>query len=376
MPSSKILKLKYHQVIRRVCVEEDQLNFQAVKQLAKKLFEENKLPDDFVFKYKDEDDDLITVSSQTEFEEAVRCLGSVLRLMVIAHPKSFGQRRCKLIPFRCPMWSPLVIDLHNKSLKALQEKNLEEAKKCLQEGLSLVPRNSTFHYNLACAYALEGNKESAIKSLQQAIDCGYSSWAHMKQDPDLESIRNEPQFTALIEKLQPKQLQVNKPNEQEILQEEENSEIKEEEMQSKDNDVESPQEEKEQQVLKDEGKPNIDKDLEEENQIEEREQQEEKDTEENIEQEDTHEEEEEEEEEKKEEQEHEEEKQKEQEQENDIELRNQSELEGSEVEITSLSFGEKLKKLEEMGFSEKRKNIQALLKHGGNLTNAIQELIQ
>ena len=57
---------------------------------------------------------------------------------------------------------------------------------------------STTYYNLACLDALEGNKEKAVTLLRQAVEAGFSSRAWIRQDRDLESLRELKSYTDLI----------------------------------------------------------------------------------------------------------------------------------------------------------------------------------
>lgn len=54
------------------------------------------------------------------------------------------------------------------------------------------------HYNLACSYALLGKKKEAIRSLERAIQRGYSDFAYLKRDGDLKSLHSDPKFKALM----------------------------------------------------------------------------------------------------------------------------------------------------------------------------------
>jgi serine/threonine protein kinase/cytochrome c-type biogenesis protein CcmH/NrfG len=54
-------------------------------------------------------------------------------------------------------------------------------------------------YNCACAYALMGKKTEAIAALKRAVDAGYAEWSTITQDPDLESLRDEPEFRRFLE---------------------------------------------------------------------------------------------------------------------------------------------------------------------------------
>lgn len=57
------------------------------------------------------------------------------------------------------------------------------------------------YYNLSCTYALLGNKKPALDYLDSSIQSGYYNYSHMMKDSDLESIRREPRFTALLQPL-------------------------------------------------------------------------------------------------------------------------------------------------------------------------------
>lgn len=67
----------------------------------------------------------------------------------------------------------------------------------------LQPDNATAHYNLACSLALSKRKADALRSLQRAVELGYRDFDWMAQDPDLEDLKEHPEFTALLEQLKP-----------------------------------------------------------------------------------------------------------------------------------------------------------------------------
>ena len=49
----------------------------------------------------------------------------------------------------------------------------------------------------ACAEALGGDKEAALRSLRAAVDAGWDDAEHIKTDSDLSSLRGDPRFTEL-----------------------------------------------------------------------------------------------------------------------------------------------------------------------------------
>lgn len=57
------------------------------------------------------------------------------------------------------------------------------------------------YYNLSCTYALLGNKKLALDWLDKSIQAGHYNYSHMMKDTDLESIRQEPRFAALLQPL-------------------------------------------------------------------------------------------------------------------------------------------------------------------------------
>lgn len=67
----------------------------------------------------------------------------------------------------------------------------------------LQPENPTAHYNLACSLALCRRKADALRSLKQAVQLGYKDFDWMSQDPDLDGLKERPEFTTLLDQLKP-----------------------------------------------------------------------------------------------------------------------------------------------------------------------------
>lgn len=64
--------------------------------------------------------------------------------------------------------------------------------------VELLPEDFLARYNLACSLARAGRPDEAIDSLSKAILLGYDDLAHMDVDPDLDSLRDLPEFRALL----------------------------------------------------------------------------------------------------------------------------------------------------------------------------------
>jgi hypothetical protein len=67
----------------------------------------------------------------------------------------------------------------------------------------LLPQNATAHYNLACSLALLKRKSDALRSLRHAVSLGYDDAEWMEQDPDLDALKQDPAFNALLRELKP-----------------------------------------------------------------------------------------------------------------------------------------------------------------------------
>ena len=81
----------------------------------------------------------------------------------------------------------------------------------LQDGLAVDkqlvaarPNDPTAHYNLACRYALLKQPDLAFRSLRRAVELGYRDFRFMEQDRDLDSIRKDPRFRALVKEYRTK----------------------------------------------------------------------------------------------------------------------------------------------------------------------------
>jgi tetratricopeptide (TPR) repeat protein len=63
------------------------------------------------------------------------------------------------------------------------------------------PKDQFTLYNLACAYALSGKKDQALDVLEAAMEAGFDDVKHINEDPDLESLRDDPRYRQLLERM-------------------------------------------------------------------------------------------------------------------------------------------------------------------------------
>jgi hypothetical protein len=76
--------------------------------------------------------------------------------------------------------------------------DLRRALEWYKKALTVDPDFGDAYYNMACVYALEGQKEMALRYLQIAAMNGYATAEGIDGDPDLEAVRGEPGYKALV----------------------------------------------------------------------------------------------------------------------------------------------------------------------------------
>jgi putative intracellular protease/amidase len=59
------------------------------------------------------------------------------------------------------------------------------------------------YYNLACAYSMLGEKEKAIEAMHKAVAAGFADRRWAEQDTELDSIRDDPRFEAILQLIGP-----------------------------------------------------------------------------------------------------------------------------------------------------------------------------
>ncbi len=101
------------------------------------------------------------------------------------------------------------LDTHPDDARALNLgatiwSNLGETESAIDWGnrsLAIDPEDPQLLYNVACVYAIEGQKDEALKCLERAIDKGYGHREWIEHDSDLNSLRSDPRFKSLLERV-------------------------------------------------------------------------------------------------------------------------------------------------------------------------------
>lgn len=75
-----------------------------------------------------------------------------------------------------------------------------EAEKLMQSYLSAsdVTDRSSAYYNLACYYSLAGDATKSLDMLRHSLEEGYVEFVHIGRDNDLDFVRKDPRFDALV----------------------------------------------------------------------------------------------------------------------------------------------------------------------------------
>jgi thiol-disulfide isomerase/thioredoxin len=107
------------------------------------------------------------------------------------------------------------------SAYAWMRKSGEYLRRLMQQenGVASLPRPvvAMVLYNEACGLAMNGQKEQALASLNQALEMGFSQLELLKTDTDLNALRDMPEFKTLLSKTQEKALAAAKTKAQSVL---------------------------------------------------------------------------------------------------------------------------------------------------------------
>jgi TolB-like protein/Tfp pilus assembly protein PilF len=77
----------------------------------------------------------------------------------------------------------------------------ERAERWIGKALAIDPTDSVVLYNVGCFYSLDGQINKALNCLESAAEHGAISGSWMEHDNDLASLREEPRFLSLLERL-------------------------------------------------------------------------------------------------------------------------------------------------------------------------------
>ena len=75
------------------------------------------------------------------------------------------------------------------------------AREWAERALEADPGEPSILYNVGCMYSLMGDKDRAIALVDEAVQKGFGYRAWLEQDGDLDPIRGDPRFQAILTRL-------------------------------------------------------------------------------------------------------------------------------------------------------------------------------
>jgi tetratricopeptide (TPR) repeat protein len=88
-------------------------------------------------------------------------------------------------------WFGRAYELHNSD-------RYSEAIQAFKHAVDFGYRKGTSMYNIACGYSMLNDKENALTWLQQALDNGFDRTSRIAEDSDLDPLRSDQRFKALL----------------------------------------------------------------------------------------------------------------------------------------------------------------------------------
>jgi len=90
---------------------------------------------------------------------------------------------------------------HRLGTSQIYLRQLPDAIKNLEQAIKVGGGAALDFYNLACAFALSGEKEKALDNLDKAVNAGFTDRQQYDTDSDLDSLRETERFKELLKKL-------------------------------------------------------------------------------------------------------------------------------------------------------------------------------
>ena len=99
-----------------------------------------------------------------------------------------------------PARHPLHVRLRQQFMAANRAGNAAEMEKACQQGVTLLPDDPTWRYNLACSLAyFDNRRNAALDALEKAIDLGFRDAKAIRADTDLARLAKDRRFQELVE---------------------------------------------------------------------------------------------------------------------------------------------------------------------------------
>ncbi len=86
-------------------------------------------------------------------------------------------------------------------IRLFRERQYGAAEKVLRALIRQFPNSALYHYNLAAALSRQGKTDAAFDSLSKAVEEGFANESVLERDPDIESLRGDVRYKALLAKV-------------------------------------------------------------------------------------------------------------------------------------------------------------------------------
>jgi serine/threonine protein kinase/Flp pilus assembly protein TadD len=80
----------------------------------------------------------------------------------------------------------------------VEQGSTEEGLSLLERALEMAENDPSVLYNAACVFARAGRRERALEALQACLHRGWGNPEWIAQDPDFDSVREDPRFQAMV----------------------------------------------------------------------------------------------------------------------------------------------------------------------------------
>jgi adenylate cyclase len=78
---------------------------------------------------------------------------------------------------------------------------LEKGKEMAEQALARGENEPLVLYNIACFFAMSGDADQSLDLLKSAVDSGWGDRAWLETDSDLDSLREDPRFKAILDRI-------------------------------------------------------------------------------------------------------------------------------------------------------------------------------
>jgi hypothetical protein len=96
--------------------------------------------------------------------------------------------------------SKTVNELMNLAISHIEQGNLDEAEKDLQAARAHAPQQPLVAYNTAVLRVKQHRPDDALRELEASFAAGFSYFDQLDMDNDLDPLRDNPRFQALVAK--------------------------------------------------------------------------------------------------------------------------------------------------------------------------------